>query len=80
MSEAVVKGRLLRWGNSVGVRISRRDVRRLRLREGSDVTLRIESKPSDVDLGPLPVFHGKGTEGKHHDQILGRGRSQDVDE
>lgn len=78
--EAVVKGRLLRWGNSVGVRISRRDARRLRLREGSDVTVRIQSEPSKVDLSVLPVFHGKGAEAVDHDKILGAARSKDVHE
>lgn len=78
--EAVIKGRLLRWGNSVGVRISRRDARRLRLREGSDVTVRIQSEPSKVDLSVLPILHGKGTEGRDHDKVLGAARSRDVDE
>jgi hypothetical protein len=77
MVEAVVKGRLLRWGNSVGVRISKRDVRRLRLREGADVTVRIESEPSPVDLSMLPVIHGTGSEGRDHDKILGAARRKE---
>lgn len=76
MVEAVVKGRLLRWGNSVGVRISKRDARRLRLREGADITLRIESEPSLVDLTVLPTLHGRGTEGRDHDKILGAARQK----
>jgi len=78
MAEAVVKGRLLRWGNSVGVRISKRDARRLRLREGADVTVRIESEPGEVDLSGLPTIHGKGHEGRTHDEILGAARKKEL--
>ena len=78
MVKAVLKGRVLRWGNSVGVRITKRDARRLDLREGSDVTLRIETKPSKVDLSALPTFRGDGTEGRDHDKILGEARRKEV--
>jgi len=76
--EAVIKGRLLRWGNSVGVRIAKRDARRLKLREGADVTVRIESEPSAIDLSVLPTVHGEGTEGRDHDKILGSARAKGV--
>jgi hypothetical protein len=76
--EAVIKGRLLRWGNSIGVRISMRDARRLRLRQGADVVLRIESEPSPVDISGLPTAHGKGTEGRDHDKILGAARRKEL--
>jgi len=78
MAEAIVKGRLLRWGNSVGVRISMRDARRLRLREGSDVTVKIESEPGKIDLSVLPTVHGRGTEGRSHDKILGAARKREL--
>lgn len=78
MVEAVVKGRLLRWGNSVGVRVSKRDARRLGLREGAEITVRIESEPGLVDLSGLRTVHGKGTEGRDHDKILGAGRRKGV--
>ncbi len=80
MAEAIVKGRLLRWGNSLGVRISKRDARRLRLREGSPVTVRLESEPSAVDLSVLPTFHGEGNEGQDHDKILGAARRKELEE
>ncbi len=76
MVEAIVKGRLLRWGNSMGVRIAKRDARRLHLREGADVLVRIEGKPGVVDLSVLPTVHGKGTEGRDHDKILGAARAK----
>lgn len=79
MDEAIVKGRLLRWGNSLGVRISKRDARRLRLREGAAVTVRIASEPGEIDLSALPTVHGKGTEGRDHDKILGAGRKKELD-
>jgi len=78
MPEAVVKGRLLRWGNSVGVRISKRDARWLRLREGADVIVRIESEPGEVDLSGLPTVHGRGNEGRTHDEILGKARKKEL--
>lgn len=74
--EAIVKGKLLRWGNSVGVRIAKRDARRLKLREGSDVTVRIEATAGRIDLSVLPIVHGSGTEGAKHDEILGKARQK----
>lgn len=78
MVEAIVKGRLLRWGNSLGVRISMRDARRLRLRHGADITIRIESEPGPIDLSVLPTVHGRGTEGRDHDKILGAARRKEL--
>lgn len=79
VAEAVVKGRLLRWGNSLGVRIAKRDARRLKLREGSDVTVRIESEPSAIDLSVLPTVRGTGTEGRDHDKRLGSARAKEIE-
>lgn len=78
MGEAIVKGRLLKWGNSMGVRIPKSDARRLNLREGADVTVRIESSPSAVDLTDVPVLHGSGREARDHDKILGQARRREL--
>ncbi|HEX9710041.1 MAG TPA: hypothetical protein VGB42_08775 [Candidatus Thermoplasmatota archaeon] len=78
MPETLVKGRLLRWGNSLGIRISKRDARRLKLRPGSDVTVRIESEPGEIDLSVLPTFRGRGTEGRDHDKLLGEARRKEM--
>jgi hypothetical protein len=78
VAESIVRGRLLRWGNSVGVRISMRDARRLNLQVGADVTVRISSEPGKVDLSALPTFRGGGDAGEEHDRILGEGRKKEL--
>jgi hypothetical protein len=77
MPETILKGRLLRWGNSLGIRISKRDARRLKLRPGSDVIVRIEGEPSEIDLSVLPTLRGRGTEGRDHDKLLGQARRKE---
>jgi hypothetical protein len=78
VGESIVRGRLLRWGNSVGVRISKRDARRLNLRVGEEVTVRITSEPGEIDLSVLPVFRGGGGAGADHDRILGEARKKEL--
>jgi hypothetical protein len=78
MAEAIVKGKLLRWGNSLGIRIPKRDARRLHLRPGTDVTVRIEDEPLEIDLSVLPTLRGKGTEGGDHDKLLGQARRREL--
>ncbi len=78
MAEAIVKGRLLRWGNSLGVRISKHDARRLRLQVGAEITVTISSDPGKVDLSGLPTFRGDGREAREHDRILAEARTKEL--
>lgn len=56
--QAVVK----KWGNSYAIRLTKRDLAALHVREGQRVDVQISSSSTwgKVDLGNLPTFHGGG--------------------
>lgn len=63
-------GRLLRWGNSFGIRISKRDVEKLRLKEGQEVKIDIEApKAGRIDLSWLTKYEGMADLAEHHDEV-----------
>jgi hypothetical protein len=60
-------GRVLRWGNSLGLRISKADAERLGLHEGDEVDLLVPQEGKDVP--ELPAFDlGPGLLADHHDR------------
>lgn len=60
--------KLLRWGNSYGLRLSKSEVERAGLKPGQEVTVRLDSGDR-VDLGHLRTF-SDGAGGPDHDRIL----------
>lgn len=69
MSSIELRGKLLRWGNSFGLRLSRRDVERLHLRPGAEVhvTIPLPDASPDVDL---PSFHLGADAADRHDDLF----------
>lgn len=53
MAAVTLQARLLRWGNSLGVRISKKDADRLGLVPGSDVVIHIDEPAAPIDLGHI---------------------------
>jgi antitoxin component of MazEF toxin-antitoxin module len=77
MGEAVVEGKILRWGNSYGVRIRAADVEAADLEPGQQVTVRIEPSGDRLDLADVPTFQGgRSDTARRHDQLLGEARLQ----
>jgi hypothetical protein len=68
-----VHGKVQRWGNSYGVRLRKRDMKAMGLRDGSPVELKIvptRAKPG-MDLTNLPTFRDPDPLlSIHHDEIL----------
>ena len=61
--------KVLRWGNSYGIRISTEQVRRNGLYEGQEVVVEVKAKEGEkVDISWLKTFRGTGTLVKHHDE------------
>ncbi|HEV8360312.1 MAG TPA: hypothetical protein VGR28_07660 [Candidatus Thermoplasmatota archaeon] len=62
--------KILRWGNSYGIRISKGDLERRGLREGEEVVIEIKAQPGkNVDLSHLRGFHLGGDLADHHDEV-----------
>lgn len=79
--EVVINGRILKWGNSYGVRIRKAELRKAGLRPGADALVRLLKRPGTVDLSELPTFTGGEPEDSlRHDELLGRARRRALKE
>lgn len=70
MPGPVIKAKLLKWGNSYGLRIAKADAERLGLQVGDEMEFSM-ARPGKVDVSQIPVFHMGGI-GAKHDAILDR--------
>lgn len=78
MSLVSVKGRLLRWGNSYGLRLSRREVERLRLRPDTDIEVKVDVSPGKkISALDAPAFSLGGDAADRHDELFAQGALQD---
>jgi hypothetical protein len=66
----IVHGKLLRWGNSFGIRLRRSDLEENGLREGDEISLEIRKLPRDkIDLSGIRTFAGDPDLSTRHDEI-----------
>lgn len=74
MTEIVVEGKILEWGNSYGIRIRKADLERSDLQPGDTVSVRIEGGDRPVDLSDLPTLAGGRSDvSRRHDEVLAEG-------
>jgi len=79
--EAIIRGRVLKWGNSYGFRIHKADLERLGLRPGEEALVRLERRTGTVDLSGLPTFKGgMPDDSLRHDELLGEARQKAIKE
>lgn len=61
--------KILRWGNSYGIRLSKRDVEEAGLREGEEVVVEVKAREGEkVPLDWLYTYSGGGDLSIHHDE------------
>lgn len=73
MPKVRVTGRILRWGNSFGLRLRKADLERVGLKEGADVVADLETA-GKVDLSHVRTFKGDPSDvAERHDEYYGRG-------
>lgn len=62
--------KVLRWGNSYGIRISKQAAEREGLREGAEVVVEVRAKPGErIDLSGLRTFRLGGELSARHDEV-----------
>lgn len=72
MPEARIKATVRKWGNTYGIRISKRDMERLGIQEGAEVTAVVSTEPAPPDMSRFPVFYGPDEFGsRDHDRLFG---------
>ena len=73
--EVVVRGRILKWGNSYGIRLRRAELKKAGLSSGSEAVVRLAGRSERVDLSGLPTFGGGlPDDALRHDELLARAR------
>lgn len=61
-----MRAKVLEWGNSYGIRITKADAERLGLEPGDEVLLEVTAKPGDeIDVSGLPSFKLGGLADEH---------------
>ena len=68
--------KIKKWGNSFGVRLTKKELEEYGLKEGEEVKIKIEKviPKKEVDLSNLPTFTDTDEKvSEHHDQYLYRG-------
>jgi hypothetical protein len=75
--EVIVRGRILKWGNSYGIRLRRADLKKAGLTPGAEAIVRLPRRRERVDLSGLPTFEGgQPDDSLRHDEILAHARSR----
>ncbi len=79
-NEVIIRARILKWGNSYGLRVRKADVKKLGLLPESEAVVRLEKQRGRVDLSGLPTFNGAlPDDSLRHDELLGRARLKSLD-
>ena len=79
-NEVIIRTRVLKWGNSYGLRVRKADVKKLGLLPESEAVVRLETQRGRVDLSRLPTFRGGSPDDSlRHDELLGRARLKSMD-
>lgn len=76
MSEVEVRGKLLEWGNSYGIRLSKDDVQRFGLRPNQDLRIRLDVGAKPLRVSDLPSFN-LGRAADHHDELFAKSVSDE---
>jgi len=65
--------KIKKWGNSLAVRLTKKDLKEYGLKEGDEVKIKIEKvmPENEVDLSDLPTFSDDDKKAsEHHDKYL----------
>lgn len=75
--EAIVHGKALEWGGSIGIRISKAEAARLGIRVGQEMDLKVLPPVYRQDISHFHTFRdGRGA--SDHDTLLGEARSKQI--
>lgn len=76
----VVTGKILRWGNSYGLRLTKNDVEAAHLEPGQDVLVVLKPETPDLEASNVPTFHsGRRDMARRHDELLADAALADLD-
>ncbi len=74
-TEFIVHGKALEWGGSIGIRITKAEAKRLGIRPGQELDLKLLPADYRLDISHLPTFRdGRGAD--EHDRFIGEATSK----
>ena len=71
----LVHKRITRWGNGYGIRLTKADIERLRVREGDEIDAELygaEDRVMEEELDRLAIFRFGGYENEDLDDLIGK--------
>lgn len=78
MSLIAIRAKLLEWGNSFGLRLSRQDVERLHLRLDTEVEVKVDVEPDKIRVEDLRSFDLGGDAADRHDEYFAKSVEEDL--
>ena len=72
MPKTILKGRLLNWGHTKGIRLPTKEAARLAIPVGTEVRVTVVAA-SEHALHETMTFHGGPTDSLDHDRIFAEG-------
>jgi antitoxin component of MazEF toxin-antitoxin module len=75
----ILRGRLLRWGNSFGIRVTKAEADALSLKPGQNVELLVRSPADRIDLSSLPYFKDEPDVSDRHDELVAQASRRDLE-
>ncbi len=75
----IIEGKVLRWGNSYGIRIAKKELQAAGLKPGMKIRLRLEGPAGEIDVDSLFAFFSDEPDvSERHDEILGEARWREL--
>jgi antitoxin component of MazEF toxin-antitoxin module len=71
MTTIRMRRRIVRWGNSYGIRLTLSEVTRLQAGDKTPVEVEVSTEVSQVDIDRLPTFHWGRAASDEHDDVIG---------
>lgn len=78
MAKGILHAKAIPWGGSIGLRISRAEAKRLGIKEGQEIDLKVMTKKDRLDVSHFPTFNDGGVAARDHDRILGEAHSREL--
>ena len=78
MSLVELRGKVLRWGNSFGLRLSKGDVERLHVQPGQETSVFVAVDEAPLGAMDAPSFKLGGHAADDHDALAGRAALEDL--
>ena len=75
MTEAILHGKALAWGGSIGIRISKSEAERLGIRVGQELDLKVLPSTYRLDTSHFHTFHD-GIGADEHNRLHGEAVSK----